>query len=298
MRFRGAMTALVTPFTDDDTIDERALERLLDFQLSGGIEGVVLSGTTGESPTLTTVERTRLLEVARARVGTRVPLILGTGTNSTRATIEETKAAKAAGADAVLVVCPYYNKPNQEGLYQHFMAIRDAADLPIIAYNVPSRTVTDLMPDTIARLVRAGAIAAVKDATGNMQRTAETLALVGDQPFDYLSGDDFSFMPFVAAGGHGVISVVSNLLPRDTTTIVRETRAGNLAAAQRLNQRVVTFTKALFADTSPIPLKAAMGIVGLCSPRLRLPLVDASDEVVKKLKAAFVAFEASEAPSK
>ncbi|MBI4818573.1 MAG: 4-hydroxy-tetrahydrodipicolinate synthase [Deltaproteobacteria bacterium] len=294
MSFRGAMTALVTPFTDDDRIDEKAVERLVDFQVAGGIEGIILSGTTGESPTVTTSERQRLLEVAKARVGGRVPLIVGTGSNSTKVTIEETKAAKAAGADGVLVVCPYYNKPNQEGLYQHFLAIYEATGVPIIAYNVPSRTVTDLMPETIARLVDKGAIAGVKDATASMQRAIETIALVGDRPFDFLSGDDFSFMGFVAVGGHGVISVVSNLLPRDTAKIVRETRAGNLAVAQKLNQRVVLLAKSLFSDTSPIPLKAAMGLLGLCSPRLRLPLVDASEDVVKKVRAALTAFEASE----
>lgn len=291
MTIRGAFTAMVTPFTDDDDVDVAAMQRHAQAQLDGGIDGLVVSGTTGESATLTEAERRSateaVLEVARGRV----PVVVGTGTNSTRETIHATKAAKAWGVDAALVVCPYYNKPTQDGLFAHFKAVYDETGMPIIAYNVPSRTASDLLPETIARLVEADAIVAVKDATANMQRAIDTLALVDPvKPFVLMSGDDFTMLPFVACGGAGVISVVSNLVPGDCARLVRETVDGNWDVARPLQRKLIELSTALFSVSNPIPVKAGTSLLGFGSPRPRLPLLTADVATVEVVKAAMVRY--------
>ncbi len=280
MTIRGAFTALVTPFDADGNVDLPAMKKIAEHQLAEGIDGLVVAGTTGEAATLT-LEETQaaveaVLEVARGKV----PVVVGTGTNSTAKTVATTKRAMSWGVDAVLVVCPYYNKPTQEGMFQHFKAVHEAAGLPIIAYNVPGRTASDLLPETIARLVDIEAIVAVKDATANMTRAIDTLGAVDPtKPFVLMSGDDFTILPFVACGGAGVISVCSNVAPRDTALLVRETIDGDWDVARTLQRRLIDLTRALFCSANPIPVKAAMQMLGFCGPDPRLPLVTADDEV-------------------
>jgi 4-hydroxy-tetrahydrodipicolinate synthase len=290
MKLRGAITALVTPFDQHGAFDENAARRILRQQLDGGIDGVVVGGTTGESPTITDEEKQRYTALALELAAGKVPVIVGTGTNDTRTTVAATERAKAWGATAALVVCPYYNKPTQEGLYRHFMAAWEATGLPIVAYNVPGRTVSDLLPETIARLVAAGAIIAVKDATANMQRTIETLAAVpADKPFSLVSGDDFTILPFVACGGTGVISVVSNLCPGDTAALVRAAEAGDYPTARALQTKLGALSRTLFATSNPIPVKEGMSLLGLCGPGLRLPLVS-EPKVAESMKVAMAAY--------
>jgi 4-hydroxy-tetrahydrodipicolinate synthase len=287
---QGALTALVTPFGNDDRVDVKALAKIVDRQLQNGIDGLVPCGTTGETPTLSESEQELVVRTVIETVRGRVPVIAGTGSNSTKGAIESTKRAKSWGIDAALVVTPYYNKPTQEGLFQHYKAVWEEVGLPIVAYNVPGRTAADLMPETIGRLVEIGAIAGVKDATASMQRAVETLAAAGDRPFALLSGDDFTILPFIACGGKGVISVVSNIAPGDTARLVKESAAGNWSAARPLNTRIVALTKLLFSTSSPIPIKAAMGLCGWCSPHVRLPLVRADEKLTQAMKSALEAY--------
>ena len=271
-RLKGALTALITPFDAAGEVDLVALERIVQKQLAQGIDGLVPCGTTGETPTLEVSEQERVVRTVVDLADRRVPVIAGTGSNSTRIAIEQTRRAKAWGVDAALVVCPYYNKPTQEGMFQHFKAIWEATGMPLVVYNVPSRTVTDLLPETIGRLAEAGIIVGIKDATADMARCAETRTAVGDRSVAFLSGDDFTILPYMATGGVGVISVVSNLCPADTSRLVMESAAGNFAVARPLNQRLVALTRVLFSSSSPIPLKAGMAAAGWCENRLRLPL--------------------------
>ena len=287
MKLSGAMTALVTPFTADDEIDKAGLKKLVQQQLDGGIDGLVVSGTTGESATLTDDEKKIALEVVLETNSGRVPVILGTGTNSTKKSIHATKLAKEWGADAALVVCPYYNKPTQEGMYQHFRAIFEETGMPIIAYNVPGRTASDLLPETIGRLVNDGYIAAVKDATANMQRASETEALVrGKKDFSLLSGDDFTILPFVACGGDGVISVVSHLAPSDCSRLVQLTKQGDWEEARGIQDKLIKLSSVLFSVSNPIPVKAGVSVLGIAHHRTRLPLETASDNLVETVRGA------------
>ena len=289
-RLEGALTALVTPFDDREDVDIGQLTRLVNAQIDHGIDGLVACGTTGETPTLAADEQDLVIRTVVEAAAGRVPVIAGTGTNDTRQTAARTKYAASLGVDAALVVCPYYNKPTQEGLYQHFRAVHEASGLAIIAYNVPGRTVSDLMPETVGRLVADGIIAGVKDATANLQRATETLTCVGDRPFALLSGDDFTILPFCAVGGRGVISVVSNVAPGDTSKLVALSRAGKLAEAQVLHARIVALSKALFLTANPIPVKAAMALAGWCRPSLRLPLIAADAGLTTQLSAAMHAY--------
>jgi 4-hydroxy-tetrahydrodipicolinate synthase len=298
-KLRGAMTALITPFNDADEVDLGAMKRIVEAQIAGGIDGLVACGTTGETPTLNGEEQERVVKTVLETARGRVPVIAGTGSNSTRTAVANTKRAEKWGADAALVVCPYYNKPTQEGLFKHFKAVHEDTGLPIIAYNVPGRTVSDLLPETIARLVEIGAIAGVKDATANMQRAAETFALISaiKRPFAFLSGDDFTILPFVACGGAGVISVVSNLVPGDTSKLVRLAESGAWAEARPLNARIIELSKALFSVSSPIPVKAGMAIAGFSSPRLRLPLEEATPATTEVVRAAMYRYRGTKPPA-
>jgi 4-hydroxy-tetrahydrodipicolinate synthase len=286
-RLQGAFTALVTPFTQDDELDVPALRRLVEAQLAHGIDGLVPCGTTGETPTLTDAEQERVVRTVVECARGRVPVVAGTGSNSTKLCVEQTRRALAWGIDAALVACPWYNKPTQEGLYRHFKAVFEETGASIVAYNVPGRTASDLLPETIARLVSEGIIVAVKDATADMIRATETLSLLpADRPFSLLSGDDFTILPFVACGGRGVISVVSNLVPGDTARLVREAAAARYEAARPLHARIVALTRPLFSVSNPIPIKAAMALAGWCSARPRLPLVEGDEALRARLTAA------------
>ena len=291
MKIQGAFTALVTPWTEDDALDVEAWAKIIKWQIDGGIDGLVVAGTTGESPNISDAEKQRATEIAIELSAGRVPVVVGTGTNSTASSVTATKLAKQWGADAALVVCPYYNKPTQEGMFRHFEAVYEEAGLPIVAYNVPGRTASDLRPETIARLVEVGAIVAVKDATADMTRAAETLAAVDpSKPFSLMSGDDFTILPFVASGGAGVVSVVSNLVPGDTSRLVAESAAGNWEVARPLNAKIIELSRALFEVSNPIPVKAAAAQLGLCRSQPRLPLVDADETVNESVRRAMLRY--------
>ena len=284
--FKGVITALVTPLRDD-RVDEAALRRLVDEQIAGGIDGLVPVGTTGESPTLTNEEHIRVVAVVVEQAKKRVPVIAGTGANSTREAIELTLAAKAVGADGTLQVVPYYNKPTQEGLYRHFQTIAEATGLPMVVYNVPGRTGCDLLPDTIARLCDVPQIKSVKEATGNLQRAAQIIARVGDR-LTMLSGDDATALPFYAVGGHGCISVVSNVAPADMAAMWDATVAGNWGKARELHYKLFPLSEGLFIEANPIPVKAALAMMGKIADEIRPPLypmVGANRDKVRKILA-------------
>jgi 4-hydroxy-tetrahydrodipicolinate synthase len=295
---KGAMTALITPFDDHDQVDVRALARIADTQITRGIDGLVACGTTGETPALSVDEQERVVRTVIEAANGRVPVIAGTGGNATKATVESTRRARSWGAEYALVVCPYYNKPTQEGLFRHFKAVHEETDMPIVAYNVPGRTVSDLLPETIARLVEIGAIIGVKDATANMQRATETLALIDrGKTFQLISGDDFTILPFVALGGVGVISVVSNLCPGDTSKLVKLTAAGKLDEARAIHERIVLLTKALFSVSSPIPVKAGMALAGWSKSHLRLPLDGPTEATTEVVRSAMHAYRGTKPPA-
>jgi 4-hydroxy-tetrahydrodipicolinate synthase len=267
---KGVITALVTPLRDD-RLDEEALRRLVDEQIRAGIDGLVPVGTTGESPTLSNEEHIRVVQIVVEEAKKRVPVIAGTGANCTREAIELTSAAKAAGADATLQVTPYYNKPTQDGLFRHFKAVADATGLPMIVYNVPGRTGCDLLPDTIARLCQLPQMVGVKEATGNLQRASQIISRVGDR-VSMLSGDDATVLPFYAVGGHGCISVVSNVAPADMAGMWDAFVAGNLAKARELHYKVFPLSEGLFIEANPIPVKAALAMMGKIADEIRPPL--------------------------
>jgi 4-hydroxy-tetrahydrodipicolinate synthase len=282
--FKGVITALVTPLRND-RVDEGALRRLVDEQIRAGIDGLVPVGTTGESPTLSNEEHIRVVQVVVEEAKKRVPVIAGTGANSTREAIELTLAAKAVGADATLQVTPYYNKPTQDGLFRHFKAVADATLLPMVVYNVPGRTGCDLLPDTIARLCEVPQMVGVKEATGNLQRAAQIIARVGDR-LAMLSGDDATAMPFYAVGGHGCISVVSNVAPADMAAMWDAAAAGNWAKARELHYKVFPLSEGLFIEANPIPVKAALAMMGKIADEIRPPLypmTGANREKIRKI---------------
>jgi 4-hydroxy-tetrahydrodipicolinate synthase len=285
--FKGSMPALITPLRDGG-FDEDAYRSLIDWHVEQGTDGLVPCGTTGESPTLDHAEHKRVVEVCIEAAAGRVPVIAGTGSNSTSEAIDLTRHAKQVGADAALVVTPYYNKPTQEGLYQHFKAIHDAADIPILIYNVPPRSVVDMTVETMARLARLPNIVGVKDATQDLGRPIRTRLAIGPD-FCQMSGEDGTALPFLAAGGHGCISVTANVAPALCAEMQRAWREGDVAKASALNDRLMPLHVALFCETSPGPVKYAASLLGKCSPELRLPLVEISEtskEIVKKAMAA------------
>lgn len=286
-RFYGSMTAMITPFKDG-LIDESILESLIERQIAQGTHGLVVCGTTGESPTLSYEEHGRIVQRSVEIVKGRIPVIAGTGSNCAREAIEQTEHAKAAGADAVLLVSPYYNKPTQEGLYLHFKAIHDAVDIPQILYNIPGRCIVDIADDTMARLAALPRIIGVKDATGNLERVAQTRASCGDDFLQFCGNDD-QIIDFLARGGHGCISVTSNVAPDMCAALHNEWRAGNKAAATALNERLMPLHNALFVETSPQPVKYAAAKLGLCRDELRLPMIPASAKARAAMDEAFSA---------
>lgn len=284
--FEGALTALVTPLRDD-RVDEAALRAIVAEQIDGGIDGLVPCGTTGESVNLSHVEYTRVLEIVVSEARGRVPVLAGAGSASTKHAIELAESAKRVGVDGLLVVVPYYNKPTQEGLYAHFAAVARAVPLPMMLYNIPGRTGVDMTLSTVQRLAAIPSIVAVKESTGNSLRSAELVAVLGDR-FTILSGDDALTLPIMAVGGAGVVSVASNVAPREVSRLVDQFRAGDVGAARKQSQRLRRLVEALFVETSPGPVKAAMAMRGLMTSEIRLPLVAPAESTLASVRAALV----------
>jgi 4-hydroxy-tetrahydrodipicolinate synthase len=283
--FRGSYVALITPMRADGAVDEKKLEQFVDWQIREGTQGVVPVGTTGESPTLSHDEHKRVVEITVGVAKGRVPVIAGTGSNSTAEAIELTQHAKKMGADAALVVTPYYNKPTQEGMYLHFTAIADAVDLPIIIYNIPPRSVIDMSVETMARLAKHKNIVGVKDATANLTRPLHTRIACGDE-FCQLSGEDHTAISFLAAGGAGCISVTGNVAPRLLNEMHTAWQDGRTHEAIAIQHRMVPLHDALFAETSPGPVKYAASLLGLTADKCRLPLAPVGEPTKARVRAA------------
>jgi 4-hydroxy-tetrahydrodipicolinate synthase len=285
-KFRGSFTALVTPFKNG-SVDEKAFRELVDWQIAEGTNGLVPVGTTGESPTLSHDEHKDVVGWCVDQARGRVPVVAGAGSNSTAEAIELARHAEEAGADAALVVTPYYNKPTQEGLYQHFKAINDAIGIPIFIYNIPSRSVIDMSVDTMKRLYGLKNIAGVKDATANMTRVSQQRATLGED-FNQLSGEDITALGFMAHGGHGCISVTSNVAPRLCAEFQAACLKGDFAAALKLQDKLAPLHINLFVETSPAPIKYALSLLGKCANTLRLPMVPATEKAQAAVRQAMV----------
>ncbi|MDR3533483.1 MAG: 4-hydroxy-tetrahydrodipicolinate synthase [Rhodopila sp.] len=283
--FKGSLVALITPMREDGSVDEKAYAEFVDWQIKEGTSAVVPVGTTGESPTLSHEEHRRVVEIAIEVAKGRVPVIAGAGSNSTEEAIALTRHAKEAGADAALIVTPYYNKPTQEGMFLHYSAIADAVDLPIIIYNIPPRSVVDMSVDTMARLAKHRNIIGVKDATANLVRPLHTRRACGDD-FCQLSGEDHTALSFNAAGGVGCISVTANVAPRLCSEMQNAWAEGRVKDAMAIQNRLVPLHDALFAETSPGPVKYAASLLGKTSERCRLPLAPLMEPTRARVKAA------------
>jgi 4-hydroxy-tetrahydrodipicolinate synthase len=286
--FRGAIVAIVTPFKNGK-VDEAALRKLVEFQIKNGTDGIVPCGTTGESSTLSHEEHDRVIEVVIDAAKKRVPVIAGTGSNSTAEAIRLTRHAYKAGADGALMVCPYYNRPTQEGLYQHYKTVAEAVPIPIIVYNIPGRTGVNINPDTLARLAKIKNIVGVKEASGSIKQMSDVIHLCGPK-FDVLSGDDLFTLPLMAMGGHGVISVISNVAPADMAAMVDAFVAGDLKKARTLHYKMVPLIDTLFVETNPTPVKAVLAMMKKISYEVRLPLYKLSDANYEKLKKIVVSY--------
>lgn len=280
--FQGTYTALITPFRADGAIDEPALRRLVNAQIEAGIDGIVPMGTTGESPTVTHKENVRVVEIVVEEARGRVPIIAGTGSNSTAEAIDMTSQAKEIGATASLQVAPYYNKPSQEGFFRHFTTIADEVDLPMIVYNIPGRTGKNIETATLKRMAVHPNIVAVKEASGSIPQMMEVLEELPDD-FDVLSGDDNLAFPLSALGGRGVVSVASNLIPGRMTQMIRSALEGDLITARKEHFALLPLFRAIFLDTNPIPIKYMMYKAGYCEESYRLPMVSLSEENKKKV---------------
>ncbi len=279
--FKGSIVAIVTPFSNG-RVDYEKLRELVEFQIEGGTDAIVPCGTTGESSTLDYDEHLQVIKTVVAQVNRRVPVIAGTGSNSTAEAIELSQKAKEAGVDGVLLVTPYYNKPSQEGLFRHYMAVADGVAIPQILYNVPGRTGVNLLPETVARLSGHRNIVAIKEATGSLQQASEILALCGDK-IDVFSGDDFITFPMMACGAKGVISVLANIMPKAVGDLTDAFFAGDLATARRIHLETLKIGNAMFMESNPVPVKSALGLMGRCSDEVRLPLAPLSDANRAKL---------------
>ncbi len=284
--FRGSFTALVTPFKNG-SLDEKAFRDIVEWQIAEGTNGLVPVGTTGESPTLSHDEHKMVVEWCIDQAEGRVSVIAGSGSNSTAEAIELSRHAENAGADAVLIVTPYYNKPTQEGLYQHYKAINDAIGIPIIIYNIPGRSIVDMSVETMARLFELKNVAGVKDATANMTRVSQQRAAMGAD-FNQLSGEDITALGFMAHGGHGCISVTSNVAPRLCAEFQAACLKGDFVTALRLQDKLAPLHVNLFVETSPAPIKYAMSLIGKCANTVRLPMVPASEKAQTAVRQAMV----------
>jgi 4-hydroxy-tetrahydrodipicolinate synthase len=287
--FEGAHTALVTPFNEKGMIDPDAYRKLIDKQFDNGIKGIVPVGTTGESATLSTEEHQLVIEMAVKQAGKRGLVIAGTGSNSTREAIDLTQSAELAGADAALLVTPYYNKPSQEGLFQHYRAIAQSTELPLMLYSIPGRCHIQIDVETVVRLAEFPNIRAIKEAGGVTERVVQLRAALPPE-FEILSGDDVLTVDFMKAGAVGVVSVASNLIPGAMADLTRAMLEGRVADAEAIHGKYADlFSAFLKLDTNPVPIKAALGLTGECRPRLRLPMVEMSDEKVAELRSTLVA---------
>jgi 4-hydroxy-tetrahydrodipicolinate synthase len=284
--FSGSITALITPFTDGK-VDEDAFRKFVDWQIKQGTDALVPCGTTGESPTLSHEEDMRVTALCVEVADGRVPVIAGTGSNSTSEAITLTRNAKEVGADAALIVTPYYNKPTQDGLYAHFKAIHDAVEIPIVVYNIPGRCIVDMSVQTMARLAELPNIVGVKDATADLKRPAVTRLAIGDD-FCQLTGEDATVVPFLAQGGHGCISVTANVAPALCATLHEAWQHGEIKEVARINDRLMPLHEALFVESSPGPVKYAASLLGLCENRVRLPLVTVSSATEQRVREAMV----------
>lgn len=285
--FHGSMVALVTPMHEDGSIDEAAFARFINWQIAEGTQGIIPVGTTGESPTLSHDEHKRVVEIAIKTAAGRVPVIAGAGSNSTTEAIGLAKHARAAGADAVLVVTPYYNKPTQEGLFRHYTAIADQADVPVIIYNIPGRSVIDMSVETMARLARHKNIVGVKDATANLTRPLHTTRACGAD-FAQLSGEDHTAIAYLASGGHGCISVTANVAPRLCAEMHNAWAVGDVQGAMAIQARLVPLHDAMFVESNPGPVKFAVSLLGYGTNTSRLPMAPVSEATEAKVRAAML----------
>ncbi|AZU60340.1 4-hydroxy-tetrahydrodipicolinate synthase [Neobacillus mesonae] len=283
MKFGQVLTAMVTPFDQQGEVDVNAVKDLVNHLIATGTEGLVVSGTTGESPTLTTEEKVELFQLVVEAAAGRVPVIAGTGSNNTRGSIALTKKAEEAGVDGIMLVVPYYNKPSQEGLYQHFKAISESTSLPIMLYNIPGRTSVNMSADTIVRLSEIDNIVAVKEASGNLDAMAE---IIERTPEDFLlfSGDDALTIPVLAIGGAGVISVASHIIGNEMQEMINQFRSGDIQGAAEAHRRLLPIMKGLFAAPNPTPVKAALNMMGVPVGGVRLPLVELNEEEEQALQ--------------
>lgn len=287
--FKGSIVAIVTPFKNNK-IDEKKLRDLIDFQIKNGTSGIVPCGTTGESATLNFDEHESVIQITIDQVKKRIPVIAGTGSNSTEEAIMLTKQAAGAGADASLQVSPYYNRPTQKGLYEHFKAIAQSVNIPIVLYNIAGRTGVNIEPETIAKLAQdCKNIVAVKEASGSLDQMSRIKALC-PKSFRLLSGDDGLTLPVLSIGGTGIISVVANIVPKDVADLVSAFERGDITGARELHYKLLPLIKAVFLETNPIPIKTAMGLLGMCEPDLRLPMCSMSEANLEKLKKALKDF--------
>ena len=279
---KGSIVAIVTPFKKGK-VDEKALGDLIEWHISQGTNGIVPCGTTGEAPTLDYKEHYRVIEITVKTVNKRVPVIAGTGANATDETIMITKQAKKSGADAALLVSPYYNKPTQEGLYRHYKAVAEAVDIPIVLYNVPGRTAVNILPSTVARLAEIENIVAIKEATGDMKQVSEVIRLCGDR-MTVISGDDFTTLTLLALGGKGVISVSANVAPKDVSMMCSLWMKGQHDRARALHYKIEPLNAAMFIETNPIPVKTALAMMGRIQEEFKLPLCEMSPANKEKLR--------------
>ncbi len=273
---KGALTAIVTPFREG-AVDEKALVHLIERQIEGGVQGLVPCGTTGESATLTHEEHNRVIDITIEAAGGRLPVIAGTGSNSTAETIRLTRHAEKAGAQAALLITPYYNKPSQAGLFAHFRSVSEAVGIPLVLYNVPGRTGVNMLPDTVARLSEFKNIVGIKEASGDLSQVSRVIELSIDD-FYVISGDDFTTLPALCLGGSGVISVTSNVVPGDVSSMVNGFLAGDIDGARALHYKLSPLNRAMFLETNPVPVKTALAMLGLLEEEFRLPLVRLSGE--------------------
>lgn len=280
--FKGSIVAIVTPFKNGK-FDEKTYGDLIEWHIKQGTHGIVPCGTTGEASTLGFEEHYRVIEVAVKAANKRIPVIAGTGANSTDEAIEITKKAKKLGADGALIVTPYYNKPTQEGLYRHYKAVADAVKIPIVLYNVPGRTAVNMLPSTVARLTECKNIVGIKEATGDMKQASELIRLCGDR-LTVLSGDDFTTLPLLALGGHGAISVTANVAPKDSAEMYNAWANGDIVKARELHYKLEPINSAMFIETNPIPVKTALVMMGKIKEEFRLPLCEMSKANKEKLK--------------
>ena len=287
MDIRGSMVALITPFTAEGGVDEEALRRLVCFHVESRTHALVPCGTTGESATLTHAEHREVIRIVVEEAAGRIPVIAGTGSNSTAESIDLTRFAKEAGCEAALLISPYYNKPSQEGVYLHYKRIAEETDFPLIVYNVPGRTALNILPPTVARLAQLPGIVGIKEATANLQQIAEVIDAT-PEGFALISGDDATVFPTLALGGVGTISVVANVAPADMAALCDAWFAGDVDEARRLHYKTLPLSKVLFIETNPVPVKEACAMMGLCRPDLRLPLTALAPANREQVRAALV----------